>query len=491
MRTLFYLFTFSVILFSCQKELSIEGGTPVTPPAAFTLTGSPNACTGATVNGAYFTGLPLDVSNTVTVSVNVTTIGAYSVSTATINGYKFSISGTFTTTGTQTITLVGSGTPVATQADSFIPTASGITGCSFSVTVSTPVPAVYSFSGTPGACTVATVAGTYVNGTALTASNTVTVQVNVTTAGAYTISTNAVGGMTFSKSGFFATTGLQTVVLAGAGTPTTAGANNFTVGTNGCTFSVTVIGQAAFTMNCAGATVNGTYTAGTALTASNTITLPVNVASAGGYSITGTAGGMTFTATGTFSTTGNQNVTLNGSNTPSGSGGAVSLPLTGGTANCSVTINVSGGGGGGGGGTFDWKFTEGSTTFQGTTSSATLQSQSAGPVTFTVFSFDGDNPAGDNISITLTDISGGIKANETYSTSATSSNSSIFDFSDGTGAVTYEGIPMLTTGTTLTIKVTSHNTGTKTIVGTFSGTVKNGAGATKTISNGTFQGTYQ
>jgi hypothetical protein len=43
----------------------------------------------------------------------------------------------------------------------------------------------------------------------------------------------------------------------------------------------------------------------------------------------------------------------------------------------------------------------------------------------------------------------------------------------------------------MVFKVTSHNTTTKTIEGTFSGTCRNAANAIKTITTGTFKGTYQ
>jgi hypothetical protein len=99
--------------------------------------------------------------------------------------------------------------------------------------------------GAGGNCTPGTVAGTYTAGTALTAANTVTVQVNVTTAGSYTLASNTVNGMTFSATGVFAATGPQTVVLAGSGTPGSGGSNTFSIGTAPCSFTVTVVGGTA------------------------------------------------------------------------------------------------------------------------------------------------------------------------------------------------------------------------------------------------------
>jgi len=137
-RGLFY-FLLGVILLinSCQKEYSFEGDRTVMPGAslaAFTLNGAPNGCMGASVAGTYVLGATLTDSNTVTIKVNVTKPGAYSVSSTPVNGITFSSSGNFASTGTQTITLSGGGTPVA--AGSFtIPVSFGSSGCSFNTEV--------------------------------------------------------------------------------------------------------------------------------------------------------------------------------------------------------------------------------------------------------------------------------------------------------------------------------------------------------------------
>ena len=53
-------------------------------PAAFTIqsAGTPANCSGAMPAGTYIIGSPLNSSNTVTLSVDVTTIGTYNVSTS-------------------------------------------------------------------------------------------------------------------------------------------------------------------------------------------------------------------------------------------------------------------------------------------------------------------------------------------------------------------------------------------------------------------------
>jgi hypothetical protein len=143
-------------------------------------------------------------------------------------------------------------------------------------------------------------------------------------------------------------------------------------------------------------------------------------------------------------------------------------------------------GGGGGGGTFDWTFTEGANTYQGTTSIATMDVQVVAGLTVTEFGYDGTSLSGDDLIVTLSDISGGMNANETYNTST---NLATFHFTSGSGT-TYEA-DASTPGSSLVFKVTSNNTTTKTISGTFSGNVKDGAGNTKAITNGTFTTVYQ
>ncbi len=207
-------------------------------PAVFTLNSTAGSCTGATPAGSYAVGVALNSSNTVPLSINVTTIGTYTI-TATTGGMTFSATGTFAAPGAQTVTLLGSGTPTTAGANTF-PLTAGSSSCSFIVTVGNA--SVGTLGGQPGACTPFTVNGTYSAGVVLSGTNTIQIQANVTTAGVYSITTNTVNGMTFSASGTFAVTGVQPVTLTGTGTPTAAGTFSFTVtyGSSTCTLSVTV-----------------------------------------------------------------------------------------------------------------------------------------------------------------------------------------------------------------------------------------------------------
>lgn len=77
----------------------------------------------------------------------------------------------------------------------------------------------------------------------MAASNSVQIQISVTTAGVYSISTNTVTGFSFAGTGTVAVGPNQLINLAATGTPTTAGPQTFlvTFGTSTCTFVVNVL----------------------------------------------------------------------------------------------------------------------------------------------------------------------------------------------------------------------------------------------------------
>ncbi len=338
---------------SCKFSITVVPYSGTDPVAAFSLGGAPGNCGGFAVAGSYTAGTLLTAANTVSTEVNVTTIGAYSITTPTVNGVRFAGSGTFTTTGVQTVQLTAFGTPLAPGTFNYNTTGGG-SACAFSITYANfptggGTNAVFTYGGAPGACTGFAVGGTYTAGTNLTPANTATIQVNVTTVGNYIISTNNVNGISFSTSGTFVTTGVQSVTLIGAGTPAAAGDNTYLLASTGdaCSFIVTTgapAPPAVFTASadlCSTATVNGAYATGSPLSASNTITISVNVTTIGSYSIsTTTANGMTFGASGVFATTGVQSVTLTGSGTPAAPGD-ISIPIMIGATACNFTVTVT------------------------------------------------------------------------------------------------------------------------------------------------------
>lgn len=127
------IFVFTPVANGCTFSVTVAantGGTGGT--AAFSFNGGNSSCTGALVSGAFATGTAVSSGNAVVLNIMVTTIGTYSISTNTVNGIKFTGTGTFTTTGAQTVTLSASGTPTSAGTFAFTP---GSNGCTFNVTV--------------------------------------------------------------------------------------------------------------------------------------------------------------------------------------------------------------------------------------------------------------------------------------------------------------------------------------------------------------------
>ena len=249
MKTLFRissLLVFTSVLFmACQKEASFEQGNSTASVGFLAVDGTGN-CLGAVVSGNYYKDTAIKASNYVDVSVQVDSAGTYTIASDTVNGYYFKATGTFTATGIQVVRLIGGGKPLAAGTNIFTVTYDG-TVCEFSVTVTASAPPPGGSSAFTITCTGATPAGTYVAGTPLTAANSITLNVNVTAIGSWSVTTApAVNGITFSGTGTFTATGAQTIVLTASGTPTAAGPFTFTVtgGTGTCTFPLTVTSAA-------------------------------------------------------------------------------------------------------------------------------------------------------------------------------------------------------------------------------------------------------
>jgi len=332
-----------LLLAACQRELFFDNN-PAPLSALFRFTAVNDSCSNPLILGSYQQGLVLQDSNRISLEVEVTRTGTYQVRTLDNNGVYFRDSGNFTSVGRQMITLKGYGTPAAAGRFLF----SGA-GCSFSVDFggNTSVPAaIFSLGGAPGDCTGFTVSGNFTAGYSLdSATHGISLQVLVSRAGSYSVSSDEVNGIRFSASGVFSSTGLQTIRLAGYGTLVAAGDFMYRAGNNpgACGFSINVMaaGPAAETsLICAETSVAGTYQQGNALTASNTILLPVSVSSAGNYSIsTPYINGCVFSASG-FLPSGDQVIILTGNGIPPDSG-SFRFPVKLGDDSCSVLIRFS------------------------------------------------------------------------------------------------------------------------------------------------------
>ncbi len=198
---------------------------------------SSGICKPVTLAGSYLPGIALTSGNTVQLEVTVAVAGSYTISTNTANGISFTKSGTFTSAGVQTVTLIANGTPISSGTQNFTVTYDN-SQCTFAIDFGSA--AVFTLGGNGGNCTPFTIGGIYQQGILLNPTNTVQLQVTVTSIGNYTIATDTVNGVSFSNSGTFTSTGLKIITLAGTGTPLNAGIQNFvvTTGTSICNFSI-------------------------------------------------------------------------------------------------------------------------------------------------------------------------------------------------------------------------------------------------------------
>ncbi len=189
-----------------------------------------------------------------------------------IMGSHFLPSGVFTTTGIQTIILKATGTIIADGVFDYDLTEPGGTSCSFSVTFLPPptVNAVYTVGGASGVCTGAVLNGTYTPGIPMDASNTLTIEVIVSTPGFYSMNSGVANGISFSGSGILSTTGLHTITLTASGTPIFAEVYDysFSSSTSACGYLV------EFGSNYLSASFNGTVVK----TFNDNVTAVLNVA---------------------------------------------------------------------------------------------------------------------------------------------------------------------------------------------------------------------
>lgn len=205
-----------------------------------------------------------------------------------------------------------------------------------------------------GECLPKTVQGIYEAGKALkTDSNYIDVQVNVTTAGNYQVYSDTVNGIFFESKGSFASAGLNTIRLSGAGTPVAPGNHIFTVvyDSTQCLVTVSTLTQgggteAIFTLAgapdvCTNYVLAGDYMEGQAMAPANTVVVNVDVTGLGTYNLTtNLSNGITFSGTGSFIDLGQQTVTLTATGTP-GVAGSTNLSITVDGTICSFTVDVT------------------------------------------------------------------------------------------------------------------------------------------------------
>ena len=296
-----------------------------------------------TINGTLTQGVAVS-GVTMTLYANVTKIGSWSITTTANNGVTFSGSGTFTTTGCQAITLTASGTPTSTGSVTANTNTTPVGTAT--ATVVSPISSTSNGTGVVSAynCSAGS-SGTLTVGTAASGV-TQTITATVTTAGTYNISTTA-NGVTFAASGTFAGTGNQNITLTATGTPTASGTNTFTLNTNpNCSFTRSVNNSptsngsgVVSAFNCNAGSM-GNMTVGTDASG-NAQSITATVTTAGTYNISASSNGVTFAGSGTFAGTGNQNITLTATGTPTVAGTNTFTINT--NPNCSFSRTVDSG----------------------------------------------------------------------------------------------------------------------------------------------------
>ena len=226
---------------SCKHELSFEGQLSSEGFLSKDVVGN---CKPITVSGNYSPGKNLNDSNFLEAEVTVTTTGAYSIFSDTVNGYYFKANGTFTSTGLVTVKLPAYGTPILNDTDHFTLQYNSST-CEAFVNAGSTNDKLASFTlqGSPGNCLNDTVYGSYYQDTLLSTDSKIEISADVTAPGKYSITTDTINGYSFSATGTFLNTGIQTFFLTAIGTPIKTGIDIFTVhgSISSCSFNVPVI----------------------------------------------------------------------------------------------------------------------------------------------------------------------------------------------------------------------------------------------------------
>jgi hypothetical protein len=237
--------------------------------------------------------------------------------------------------------------------------------------------------------------------------------------------------------------------------------------------------------DCKPIVISGAYTENQPLDASNFVTVTVDVAAAGTYNIfTDTMNGFWFSDSGFFAAPGTYTVTLKG-------GGKPILPIdvdfdvSYGTSFCFFTVEV---GAGTTGNLNDadtaWRFNEGTNYYEGHVDSAVFST--SGSIGYlTIYG----KPVTDDTTFRIQLQQSSATPPTSGTSYTTGAGTAVFEFKTPGGSTIYDS--RQTDGSNLTVVIVSYNVATKVLEGTFSGTVKDNAGATKTITSGKLKLTTQ
>ena len=229
--------------------------------------------------------------------------------------------------------------------------------------------------------------------------------------------------------------------------------------------------------DCDSMKVNGVYTENQTLTASNTVTVTLNILTPGTYRVyTDTVNGFSFLDSGFFAAPGTYQVTLKGRGKPI-LANTSNFTVTFGSSICSFSIDVAPGNSTGGSvnsADTAWVFNEGTMRYKGHVDSALIKMSNNIPY-LNIYGKPATNDTTFFVQLQQTSPT----PTGTYSTT---SGTAVFEFKTPTGTTIYDS--RQTDGSNLTFTIIGYDAATKVLQAIFSGTVKDGAGGTKTISSG-------
>jgi len=219
---------FSLVLFSCQKELSYG-------PAVGNLLDTAGACKDIVVNGVFKADSLLSRGNYLDIQVNVIQPGTYYIYSDTVNGFYFKAAGSFSKTGEATVRLAGFGRPRFQAQGNLFTIYFNQSRCNVAIPVLPADAAVDQFAfqvAINGAC-ISTVQGPYIKAQQMNAGNFMIVNVFVNKTGPYLITSDTLNGIHFTTTGNFTNTGAQVVELNALGTPIDTGTYSYTLSGGG------------------------------------------------------------------------------------------------------------------------------------------------------------------------------------------------------------------------------------------------------------------
>lgn len=201
-------------------------------------------------------------------------------------------------------------------------------------------------------CSTVKAEGEYIIEKDTDGTNFISVKVSVDKPGTWSIAAKSEesNGYSFIGQGVFAEKGSQTVKLYAQGTPARIQKDQFKITSTGgedyCDLEITVqTNTSSYSLQCSSAYAEGVYVKGVELNETNTIKMNVNVSEIGSYSITTPlVNGIRFTSTGTFNSTGSQQITLRATGAPKGH---IDFPISinantvNGNATCKTTIPMT------------------------------------------------------------------------------------------------------------------------------------------------------